>query len=226
MSDNAPTPELVALLPLPEAIKEICVVGPHCAELRETLEDYYDANEMEEYARACIAATRAATVPQGVSEDAVVGFVDSNDLQGYTLGQYSGVEIHHDRRPGDVTVYRTVAKGAATAWNQISDKDWQAIVMNMPLGDSPREIGYQEALAAVGRHLNSDAAHRPAWEVDANRWREVSNKAWFVDAAGYAYGLREGSFAPTCDEDDVIAAIDAAMTPTAQSGPSAEAASA
>jgi hypothetical protein len=48
-------------------------------------------------------------------------------------------------------------------------------------------------------------------DSDAVRWREVSDKAWFVDAAGYAYGLREGSFAPTCDPDDVTAAIDTAI---------------
>lgn len=54
------------------------------------------------------------------------------------------------------------------------------------------------------------AAEVGALRLDALRWREVSDKAWFVDAASYVYGLRTGSFGPTCDMDEVVSAIDAA----------------
>lgn len=49
-------------------------------------------------------------------------------------------------------------------------------------------------------------------ERDAERWREICDKAWFVDQAAFVYGLRSGSFAPTVDPDEVWAAIDAAMS--------------
>jgi len=54
-------------------------------------------------------------------------------------------------------------------------------------------------------------------EADAGRWREVSDKAWFIDAAAYVYGLRTGTFDPSPDEDEVIAAIDAARKPAMES---------
>lgn len=96
-------------------------------------------------------------------------------------------------------------------WYRISQKDWQEIAMAMPLGDEARAEGYRAALDHVTQCLNSDAYLRPSVEIDARRWNEVCDKAWFVDTAGYVYGLREGSFAPTCDEDEVTEAIDAAI---------------
>lgn len=50
-------------------------------------------------------------------------------------------------------------------------------------------------------------------EADARRWRWVSKRAWFVDAGAYAFDLaRPYQWEPSRhDEDDVIAAIDAAM---------------
>jgi hypothetical protein len=49
---------------------------------------------------------------------------------------------------------------------------------------------------------------------DAERWRWVCDKAWFVDAAATVFDLhgREYSYQPShADEHDVCAAIDAAM---------------
>lgn len=44
---------------------------------------------------------------------------------------------------------------------------------------------------------------------DADRWRAVCEKAWFVDAAAWAYALRIHSSDPTIDADDVCDAVDA-----------------
>lgn len=44
---------------------------------------------------------------------------------------------------------------------------------------------------------------------DAARWRAVCEKAWFVDAAAWAYALRIHSSDPTVDADDVRDAVDA-----------------
>lgn len=46
-------------------------------------------------------------------------------------------------------------------------------------------------------------------QADADRWRQVCDKAWFVDAASFVYGIRRYSFDPTCDDSDVIEHIDA-----------------
>lgn len=58
--------------------------------------------------------------------------------------------------------------------------------------------------------INAIIARNAELEADAARWREVSDKAWFIDAAAYVYGLRTGTFEPTPDE--VITAIDAAIS--------------
>lgn len=55
--------------------------------------------------------------------------------------------------------------------------------------------------------------HHPERErdrVDAERWREVFDKAWFVDAVSFAYGMRK-QFDPTIDADEATAKIDAAI---------------
>lgn len=58
---------------------------------------------------------------------------------------------------------------------------------------------------------------------DAERWRAVCEKAWFVDAAAWAYALRIHSSDPTIDADDVRDAVDAEIlaaraAPTGTSG--------
>ena len=62
--------------------------------------------------------------------------------------------------------------------------------------------------------LAAAIARAEAAERDAARWREVSDKAWFVDAAATVYDLhcREYSWQVSrADEDDVRIAIDAAI---------------
>lgn len=77
--------------------------------------------------------------------------------------------------------------------------------------------GYQEnceAIAAAVNFLRTHAAEIAGALRDAERWREVANKAWFVDAAANVYDLhqRANSWEPSlADEDDVAAAIDSAM---------------
>ena len=68
----------------------------------------------------------------------------------------------------------------------------------------------QSRLAAMTADRDALAADNLALREDAERWQEVSDKAWFIDAAAYVYGLRTGTFEPTPEEDEVIAVIDAA----------------
>ena len=77
------------------------------------------------------------------------------------------------------------------------------------------EIGIKGRIVAIACCKNQTAliARNAELEADAGRWREVSDKAWFIDAAAYVYGLRTGTFDPTPEEDEVIAAVDAARTP-------------
>ncbi len=83
-----------------------------------------------------------------------------------------------------------------------------------------------QACEASGPQAETEGAAITAWNTrtnsaeiagalrDAKRWREVANKAWFVDAAANVYDLhqRANSWEPSlADEDDVAAAIDTAM---------------
>jgi len=66
---------------------------------------------------------------------------------------------------------------------------------------------------AIGELFGSLGAMFLSLREDALRWREVAHKAWFVDAAAFAYGLeRYPRLTGTgADPEDVHAAIDAAL---------------
>lgn len=99
-------------------------------------------------------------------------------------------------------------------YNAIMSCDpWTEVVGESGLSDDDAAF-----IAALVNWFRASAPSLRDEARDAARWREVADKAWFVDAAGYVYGLREGCFAPTCDPDDVIAAIDAAIHPIASEG--------
>lgn len=81
------------------------------------------------------------------------------------------------------------------------------------LGGNPN-ISDVETIAAAVNFLRTHSAEIAGALRDAERWREVANKAWFVDAAANVYDLhqRANSWEPSlADEDDVAAAIDSAM---------------
>lgn len=89
-----------------------------------------------------------------------------------------------------------------------------------------RESGYHEAAANLREYLRTLAASKAdsaqatptdaARVRDAEAWRWVTDRAWFVDAAAYAFDLRFGpgdfSTEPrNADADDVREAIFAAI---------------
>ena len=79
---------------------------------------------------------------------------------------------------------------------------------------------HQFQRAAVNFLRTHHAALSAALE-DARRWRWLSNKAWFVDAAADVFDLhkRQYSYHPSlADEDDVRTAIDAAMADSGRGG--------
>lgn len=62
-------------------------------------------------------------------------------------------------------------------------------------------------------HLSELLEEMEELRIDAERWREVCDKAWFVDAAATVYDLHDrycSWHTSTADEDDVTAAIDKA----------------
>jgi hypothetical protein len=69
------------------------------------------------------------------------------------------------------------------------------------------EAAFDAAIAA----LSTPPAEGMRESLDAQRWRYVANKAWFVDAVSNVFDLRDGSFNPIVDADDATANIDAAM---------------
>lgn len=103
---------------------------------------------------------------------------------------------------------------------------WSCDGLHLLCRDEADAKAYSKAFAhghdwrADGLVLQSDHARllaeakqrAAAMEADAMRWREVSNKAWFVDAAAHAYDIAGSRWeAPTYDEDDVTAQVDTAL---------------
>lgn len=153
--------------------------------------------------------TRAATLPQGVAVSGLAAFTGEDRFKRFHRSLCVRFGYVHDEEfwwRDLVSLEEHIAKQrSAEPIGYVRGHELQGFTLGA-YGDL--EVRHDRGAGDLAVYTSADGA-----EPDAARWREVSNKAWFVDAAGYAYGLREGSFAPTCDEDDVIAAIDAATTP-------------
>lgn len=90
----------IQLPPLPKAMPQVHVVGPHDAELRESMEPYYTEGEMREYARAALSdlvqADRAFDIARARKQEVDNRFVRLNAEK-----KPASEQDHWDRKNAD-----------------------------------------------------------------------------------------------------------------------------